>query len=118
MPHPLEVLSWVLILTGSAFVIIGGIGLVRLPDFYTRIHAAGITDTMGSWLILAGLMVHEGFTLNTAKLAMLLFFLLATSPLSSHALAKAAYLRGLDPLQGRELVDRHEVDDVEGEYDA
>ena len=111
MASPLEVLSWVLILAGSAFVIIGGVGLLRLPDFYTRIHAAGITDTLGTWLILAGLMIHEGLTLNAAKLAMLLFFLLITSPLSSHALAKAAFLRGLDPLQGKDLVDRHEVDD-------
>jgi multicomponent Na+:H+ antiporter subunit G len=111
MAHPIEVLSWVLILAGSAFVIIGGVGLLRLPDFYTRIHAAGITDTLGSWLIVAGLALHEGFTLTTAKLIMLLFLLLLTSPLASHALAKAAYLRGLDPLQGRELVDRHEVDD-------
>jgi len=111
MASPIEVLSWVMILTGSVFVIIGGIGLLRLPDFYTRIHAAGITDTLGAWLILVGLMLHEGFTLNSAKLAMLLFFLLATGPLASHALAKAAFLRGLDPLQGRNLVDRHEVDD-------
>jgi multicomponent Na+:H+ antiporter subunit G len=111
MMHPVEVLSWACVLGGSVFVIIGGVGLLRLPDFYTRIHAAGITDTLGAWLILIGLMLHEGFTLGCAKLAMLLFFLLATSPLSSHALAKAAYLRGLDPLQGRELVDRDEVDD-------
>ncbi len=111
MANPIEVLSWVFILSGSIFVIIGGIGLLRLPDFYTRIHAAGITDTLGAWLILLGLMLHEGFSLNAAKLAMLLFFLLATGPLASHALAKAAFLRGLDPLQGRGLVDRHEVDD-------
>jgi multicomponent Na+:H+ antiporter subunit G len=111
MASPIEVLSWILILGGSGFVIIGGIGLLRLPDFYTRIHAAGITDTLGTWLILLGLMLHEGLTLGAAKLAMLLFFLLATGPLASHALAKAAYLRGLDPLQGPELVDRHEVDD-------
>jgi multicomponent Na+:H+ antiporter subunit G len=111
MASPIEVLSWILILGGSGFVIIGGIGLLRLPDFYTRIHAAGITDTLGTWLILLGLMLHEGLTLGAAKLAMLLFFLLATGPLASHALAKAAYLRGLDPLQGSELVDRHEVDD-------
>ena len=109
--EPAMVLSWIFIVAGSVFVIIGGIGLLRLPDFYTRIHAAGITDTLGAWLILLGLMVHEGFSLNAAKLATLLFFLLATSPLGSHALAKAAFLRGLDPLQGRELVDRHEVDD-------
>ncbi len=111
MAGPIDVLSWVCILSGSVFVIIGGVGLLRLPDFYTRIHAAGITDTLGSWLILVGLMLHEGFTLVAVKLAMLLFFLLTTSPLASHALAKAAFLRGLDPLQGSDLVDRHEVDD-------
>jgi multicomponent Na+:H+ antiporter subunit G len=111
MASPVEVLSWIMILSGSAFVIIGGIGLLRLPDFYTRIHAAGITDTLGSWLILFGLMLHEGWTLGAAKLGMLLFFMLATGPLASHALAKSAFLRGLDPLQGRELVDRNEVDD-------
>lgn len=113
MASPLDVLIWVLILAGSAFVITGGIGLLRLPDFYTRIHAAGITDTLGTWLIIMGLMLHEGLTLGSAKLAMLLFFLLATGPLSSHALAKAAFMRGLDPLQGRDLVDRHEVDDID-----
>ena len=108
---PVMVLSWIFIVAGSVFVIIGGIGLLRFPDFYTRIHAAGITDTMGAWLILIGLMFQAGWTLVTAKLVILLFFLVATSPLASHALAKAAYLRGLDPLQGSELVDRGEVDD-------
>jgi multicomponent Na+:H+ antiporter subunit G len=105
------VLSWIFIGAGSVFVIIGGIGILRFPDFYTRIHAAGITDTMGAWLILIGLMFQEGWTLNTARLLILLFFLVATSPLASHALAKAAFLRGLDPLQGSELVDRGVVDD-------
>jgi len=107
----LEVASWVFIGAGSILVLTGGIGLIRLPDFYTRIHAAGITDTMGAWLILIGLMFVAGWTLITAKLVMLLLFLAITSPLSSHALAKAAYMRGLDPLQGRDLIDRHEVDD-------
>lgn len=99
-----EVLSWVFIITGSTFVIIGGIGLLRLPDFYSRIHAAGITDTMGSWLILIGLMFQAGWTLVTAKLVFLLFFLVATSPLASHALAKAAFLRDLAPMLGPELI--------------
>jgi multicomponent Na+:H+ antiporter subunit G len=96
-----DVLSWVFIVAGSVFVLIGGVGLIRLPDFYTRIHAAGITDTMGAWLILIGLMFSAGWTLVTVKLVMLLYFLAATSPLSSHALAKAAFLRGLDPILGR-----------------
>ena len=99
-----DVLSWIFILTGSAFVLIGGIGVLRLPDFYTRIHAAGITDTMGTWLILIGLMFHAGWTLVLAKLLFLLFFMLATSPLASHALAKAAFLRDLEPMLGPELI--------------
>lgn len=99
-----EVLSWIFILSGAVFIIIGGIGLLRLPDFYTRIHAAGITDTMGAWLMLVGLMFQAGWTLNTVKLLMLLFFLMATSPLATHALAKAAYLRDLQPMLGSDLV--------------
>jgi multicomponent Na+:H+ antiporter subunit G len=105
-----EVLSWIFLIAGSIFVIIGGIGLIRLPDFYTRIHAAGITDTMGAWLILIGLMFSAGFSLVTVKLLMLLFFLAATSPLASHALAKAAFLRGLEPMLGHDL-------ELEGEHD-
>jgi multicomponent Na+:H+ antiporter subunit G len=97
------VLGWILIAAGSIFVLIGGIGLIRLPDFYTRIHAAGITDTMGAWLILVGLMFSAGWTLVTIKLVVLLLFLAVTSPLSSHALAKAAFLRGLEPMLGRGL---------------
>ena len=102
-PAVTDVLSWILIGAGSVFVIIGGIGILRLPDFYTRIHAAGITDTMGTWLILVGLMFQAGWTLVTAKLVFLLFFMVATSPLASHALAKAAFLRDLEPLLGPAL---------------
>jgi multicomponent Na+:H+ antiporter subunit G len=98
-----DIFGWIFIVAGSVFVIIGGIGLLRLPDFYSRIHAAGITDTMGAWLILIGLMFSAGWSLVTAKLVMLLFFLLLTSPLASHALAKAAFMRGLKPMIGSEL---------------
>ena len=106
----IDILSWGFLGTGSFLVVVGGIGLLRLPDFYTRIHAAGITDTMGAWLILIGLMFSAGWTLITAKLFMLLFFLAVTSPLASHALAKAAFLRGLEPMLGRglEIEDDHD----------
>jgi multicomponent Na+:H+ antiporter subunit G len=96
-------LGWFFVVSGSLFIITGGIGLLRLPDFYTRIHAAGITDTMGAWLILIGLMFSSGWSLITAKLVMLLIFLVMTSPLATHALAKAAFMRGLQPMLGREL---------------
>jgi multicomponent Na+:H+ antiporter subunit G len=113
MASLLDAASWVLLVSGSLLVIVGGVGLLRLPDFYTRIHAAGITDTLGAWMILVGLCFQAGLSLVTVKLVLLLFFLVATSPLATHALAKAAFLRGLDPLQGRELADRHEVEDID-----
>lgn len=97
MEFLLDVFSWVFLVTGSLFVVIGGLGLLRLPDFYTRVHAASITDTTGSWLILIGLMFQAGLTLVMFKLLLVLVFLVLTSPLSSHALTKAAFFRGLEP---------------------
>ena len=92
-----EILSWVFLPTGSFFVIVSGIGLLRLPDFYTRTHAGGITDTFGAGLILVGLMFQTEQTLVIIKLLLVMVFLLLTSPIAGHALAKAAYLRGLKP---------------------
>jgi len=89
----LDIASWVLLISGSFFVIVGGIGLLRLPDFYTRVHAASITDTVGAWLIILGLLLQVEHTLVGIKLIMILLFLILTSPLSSHALTKAAYYR-------------------------
>ena len=104
------VLTWFFVVAGSLFVIVGGIGILRLPDFYSRIHPAGITDTMGAWLVLVGLMFASDSWLITVKLVMLLLFLAVTSPLAGHALAKAAYMRGLKPLLGRDLVQEAEDD--------
>ncbi len=105
-----ESLTWVFVLAGSLFLIVGAIGILRLPDFYSRIHPAGITDTMGAWLVLVGLMFASDSWLVTIKLVMLLLFLAITSPLAGHALAKAAYLRGLRPLLGHELAREAEDD--------
>lgn len=93
----LDGVSWALILAGSAFAIIGAVGLIRLPDVYTRMHGASVTDTLGAGLILSGLMVQAGFTLVTVKLILILVFLLYTSPASSYALANAAFIGGLKP---------------------
>jgi len=96
----MNALSWLFLVTGSVFVIIGGLGLLRLPDFFTRVHAASITDTVGAWLVLVGLMLQAGAILVLVKVVLILVFLVLTSPLASHALTKAAYIRGLEPLQG------------------
>ncbi len=91
------VFSWILIIGGAFFVIAGGIGLLRMPDFFTRLHPAGMTDTMGAGLLLTGLMLQSGISFVTVKLVLILVFLLITSPTSSYALAHAALLSGEKP---------------------
>jgi len=93
-----DIVSWICLVAGSFFAVVGGIGILRLPDFYTRIHGGGITDTLGAGLILTGLMFQAGLSLITFKLVTILFFLLLTSPTSAHALAKSAMARGVKPL--------------------
>jgi len=93
-----DIVSWILLIAGSLFCIIGGIGLLRLPDFFSRMHGAGITDTLGAALVLVGLMVQAGLSLLTVKLIMILVILWLTSPTSTHAIAKAARMSGLDPV--------------------
>ncbi len=91
----LDLLAWAFLASGSVFCVIGGLGLLRMPDFYSRTHAASITDTLGAGLLLVGLMLHAGNSLVTVKLVMVLAFLLVTSPTSAHALAKAAAATGV-----------------------
>lgn len=93
----LDALSWALLLTGSVLVVTGNLGLVRMPDFYTRLHPAGITDTLGADLMLLGLMVQAGVSLVTVKLFLIGAFLFFTSPTSTHAIANAALVAGLKP---------------------
>jgi multicomponent Na+:H+ antiporter subunit G len=91
-------LSWLALVTGGLLIITGGTGLLRFPDLYTRMHAAGVTDTGGAGLVLIGLMLQAGFTMITVKLVLILWFMLFTGPVSSHALAKAALHGKLEPL--------------------
>ena len=98
MAAAIDAASWVLLLAGSAFTIAGGIGVLRLPDVYTRAHAASLTDTLGAGLILIGLMLQGGFTLVTVKLVLILVFIAFTSPTATHALIHTAHASGLDPL--------------------
>ncbi len=95
------VISIISITAGLFFVLAGTLGVLRLPDFYTRLHAAGMTDTLGVELILLGLIVQSGFTQLSLKLLMVSFFLLLTSPTATHAVANAAYRSNLKPVLGR-----------------
>jgi len=95
MTEFLDALSWVALVAGSLFCIVGAIGLLRMPDFWARTHAAGLTDTLGAGLILAGLMIQGGASLVTVKLLMILGFLYIASPTAGHALFRAAHARGV-----------------------
>ena len=97
MENATDIISWILLMAGSLFAVVGGIGLLRLPTFFTRIHAAGMAETMCAPPILMAMMIHSGWDLTTFKLVAILFFLLITSPTASHALAKAALHGGIDP---------------------
>ncbi len=82
---------------GGFLIVSGAVGVLRFPDFYTRMHAAGVTETLATALILVGLMLHAGWSLVLFKLIMILVFILLTSPTASHALVKAARHSGLEP---------------------
>lgn len=103
MDELLNVLSWICLLLGSFFAVSGGIGLLRFPDFFSRLHPAGITDTLGAALILVGLMFQAGLSLISVKLMMILAFLLLTTPTATHALAKSALHGKLRPLTGQPI---------------
>jgi multicomponent Na+:H+ antiporter subunit G len=90
-------LSWVCLVSGGFFCIVGAVGLIRMPDFYTRMHAASVIDTLGAGLILLGLLLQAGLTLIGVKLLIVAVLIFFASPTATHALARAAMLRGLKP---------------------
>jgi multicomponent Na+:H+ antiporter subunit G len=93
-----DIVGWVLILGGGIFVVIGALGILRMPDLFTRLHAASVGDTFGAGLMLIGMMVMAGLSLVTLKLLFLLLFLWFAGPVATHALARAALLAGVKPV--------------------
>lgn len=110
-----QIISWVLMIIGCVFVVSGAVGLLRMPDFYTRLHAASLTDTGGAIFIGLAMLVQAVFifgnTMAAIKVILLLFFTLFTSPTASHALAKTALLCGHVPTDrdGKPLLDSPEA---------
>jgi multicomponent Na+:H+ antiporter subunit G len=91
----IDVISTIFLAAGSLIMITGTVGLLKFPDFYTRMHATGKCDTLGQILIIMGCMIYEGFTFITIKLLLVSAFYLLAGPASTHALMKAAYVTGL-----------------------
>jgi multicomponent Na+:H+ antiporter subunit G len=84
-------LSIILLLGGSFFFLVGTIGLIRLPDAFTRMHATTKCDTLGAGMILVSLMIFQGFHMISVKLFIILLFIWITNPTAAHIIAKAAY---------------------------
>ena len=97
MEMALDILSWICLMTGAAFCLIGGLGLLRLPDVFARMHGAGIIDTMGVGMILLGLMFQAGLSIVTVKLVLIIAFILYTTPTATHALSRAILNSGIKP---------------------
>ncbi len=94
--------AYPLMILGTVLLLIGAVGLLRLPDFYCRTHAATKPDTFGLVLILLGLGVHDGLTPTTVKMLVIILFVFLANPTSSHALGRAAILGGLAPWTTRD----------------
>ena len=92
-----DIASWMLLAAGGLSCIVGGVGLLRMPDFYMRVHAASLCDNVGALLVLAGLALQSGLSLVTVKLFVVAALILMTSPVATHALVRAALGRGLAP---------------------
>jgi multicomponent Na+:H+ antiporter subunit G len=96
----LDAASWVLLVAGSFFCVVGAVGMLRMPDFYTRVHAASVVDTLGAGMLLAGLLLQAQDYLVAVRLVIIGLLLFFVSPAATHALARAAMLRGVAPLLG------------------
>lgn len=112
MSAAIEVLSLLCLAVGAFFCLVGGIGLVRMPDFFTRVHAASVTETLGAGLLLLGLILKAGLTLVSVKLAIIGVLIYFASPTASHALAKAALIAGIKPLLANPVADAPVSDEV------
>jgi multicomponent Na+:H+ antiporter subunit G len=97
----LDIASIASMTAGLVFVLAGAIGVLRLPDFFTRLHAAGVTDTLGAELIIFALILQAGVSLLALKLLLIGFILFLTSPTATHAVANAAHRAGQKPLLSR-----------------
>jgi multicomponent Na+:H+ antiporter subunit G len=91
------IVTTVLLVLGLLFILLGVVGILRLPDFYTRLHAMGKCDTLGVTLMLVGLAVYEGWSLGSVKLLLISVFIWLANPTATHALGRAALKSGLKP---------------------
>lgn len=105
MTQAVEIASWVLILAGSFFTLVGALGLVRMPDAFTRLHAVSVVETAGVGCLFLGMSLQAGLGLVTLKLLFLLVLFFFTGPVVTHALAQACLHEGIEPLLAQDRRD-------------
>ncbi len=93
----MTVLAIILMLGGVFFLTVSCIGLIRLPDFYSRTHAVGKSETLGAMLLLTGLAVYNGWSVSSLKILIIVLFMLIANPSATHAISRAALRAGLEP---------------------
>ena len=93
-----SIASIVLVSAGIFFMLVGSVGIIRLPDFFSRTHAVSKSDTLGMLLAIIGIIIYEGFTLSSLKLALVVVFIALANPIGTHALGRAAFRKGVKPV--------------------
>jgi len=114
MQLAIDIASWVLIVLGSFFIVVGAFGLVRMPDLFTRMHAGSVTDTLGAGLLILGMVLQAGLSLVVLKLLFILALFFFTGPVVTHALAQAALHEGIEPLLAEDRRNRAKRRPAEG----
>ncbi len=94
----IDIVSWLLVVGGSLFYLIGGIGLYRMPDVFTRMHAHSVSETLGAGALFAGMLLQAGWSLVALKLVILFAVIIYTGPVATHAVARAARFAGVEPM--------------------
>jgi multicomponent Na+:H+ antiporter subunit G len=107
MTIAIEIASWLFILLGSFFTVVGAVGLVRMPDVFTRMHAGGVTDTLGVGFLVLGMCLQAGLSLVTLKLLFLLTLFFFSGPVVTHALAQACLHERIQPQLAEDRRGRH-----------
>lgn len=97
-----DVITWILLGLGGFVALTGAIGVLRFPDFYSRLHPAGVSDTLAQFLVMLGLIPHAPDTQTAIKLVVISILLFITAPTATHAISQAAHFDGLEPSNGKE----------------
>lgn len=89
-----EFIAGLFLAGGAFFLLASAIGMLRLPDFFCRLHASGNSETLGVMLSFMGLVIYEGLTLTSLKMIMIFLLIFLGNPIGTHILSKAAYKSG------------------------